>query len=71
MADERASRSGSPILAAVFGVGGFGFGLAMSGGLIDDGFIKPLTGYWFGVALLAPSLIVCVCLAARKMRTLQ
>jgi hypothetical protein len=55
------------MLTAFFAIGGFGFGLVISGGLISDGVIKPLTGYWVGMILLVPSLIACLCLAIRKM----
>jgi hypothetical protein len=59
------------MLSGVLAIGGVGFGLVISGGLIDDGFIKPLTGYWVGMALLVPSLIACVCLAFRKIGALH
>jgi hypothetical protein len=59
------------MLSAFFAIGGIGFGLALSGGLIDDGMIRPLTGYWAGMVLLVPSLIACVFLAFRSMRALH
>jgi hypothetical protein len=59
------------MLAAVFAIGGVGFGVVISGGLIDDGFIKPLTGYWVGMAMLVPSLIACVCVVFRKISALH
>jgi hypothetical protein len=56
-------------MLVVFAIGGFGFGLVIAGGLISDGFIQPLTGYWAGMALLFPSLITCLYFVARKMKT--
>ena len=51
---------------AVFAIAGFSFGLCLMGGLIDDGFIRPMTGYWIGLPILAVCLVAIVGIGANR-----
>lgn len=43
---------------------GFGFGLLLGGGMIDDRLMLPLTAYWIGTAFFTPAML-CLGLIGR------